>query len=75
VAHALDDRLFPPPEAAKAPGVSPRSVTRLAEQGHPAKLQLLGVARYRRSEINAPIQHGTRPPLAVGDGLMLHRVI
>jgi len=61
VAHAVDDAYFPPPEAAKVPGVSPRSVTRLAEKGYLAKIHLLGVAGYRHSEINAPIQHGTRP--------------
>jgi hypothetical protein len=46
-------------------------VDRFAERGYLAKIHPLGVARHRKGEINAPIQHGTRPPLAVGDGLML----
>jgi hypothetical protein len=46
-------------------------VDRFAEQGYPAKIHPLGGARYRNGEINAPIQHRTRPPLAAGDGLML----
>jgi hypothetical protein len=50
-------------------------VTRLTGQGYLAKIHLLGAARYRHREINAPIQHGTRPPHAAGDGLMLHRLI
>jgi predicted DNA-binding transcriptional regulator AlpA len=54
------DRLIRPGEAAKALALSPRSLDKLHEQGILPKVHVLGAVRYRWSEVQAIIRHGTR---------------
>jgi predicted DNA-binding transcriptional regulator AlpA len=59
----LADRLLGIPEVAGACGVSPRSVRRYFESGRmPRPVKVSGLIRWRKSDIEAWLADGCRPP-------------
>jgi predicted DNA-binding transcriptional regulator AlpA len=58
--RAVPDRLLDRPEVVETLGLSPRTVERLAQRGYLTQVKVLGATRYRLSEVEAIIRHGTR---------------
>jgi predicted DNA-binding transcriptional regulator AlpA len=65
--RAVPDRLLDRPEVVETLGLSPRTVERLAEQGYLTKIKVLGATRYRLSEVEAIVRHGTPQRRKVSD--------
>jgi excisionase family DNA binding protein len=61
VPDAVTDRLISEPETAEVLGVSPRTVRRFAQQEILERVRVGGSTRYRVSQVEQIIRHGTRP--------------